>query len=167
MGLDMYLYKVTYIGGEFYGNDFLIDINIEDIKNGKRYDFDINKLSRISEDFGYWRKANQVHNWFVQNVQDGVDNCAEYYVSKDGLVELRNKCVEALKWKDKVLGSELTDEEEDEFESILPTQGGFFFGSTAYAEDYFDQLEDTVELLKDVEKYHDDWRVSFRYSSSW
>ena len=31
--------------------------------------------SRIIEQVGYWRKANQIHNWFVENVQDGEDDC--------------------------------------------------------------------------------------------
>ena len=25
-----------------------------------------------------WRKANAIHNWFVQNVQKGVDDCGVY-----------------------------------------------------------------------------------------
>ena len=29
----------------------------------------------ISYPVGYWRKANAIHNWFVQNVQDGRDEC--------------------------------------------------------------------------------------------
>lgn len=27
------------------------------------------------EEVAYWRKANQIHRWFVQNVQDGADDC--------------------------------------------------------------------------------------------
>ena len=28
-----------------------------------------------------WRKANQIHSWFVENVQSGKDDCGMYYVS--------------------------------------------------------------------------------------
>lgn len=29
------------------------------------------KVEYIEEEFGYWRKANAVHKWFVDNVQNG------------------------------------------------------------------------------------------------
>lgn len=44
------------------------------------------------EDVGYWRKANQIHNWFVQNVQDGEDDCGIYEVTQSKLIELRDTC---------------------------------------------------------------------------
>ena len=40
---------------------------------------------------GYWRKANAVHNWFVDNVQDGNDGCKHYWVSKEDLQKLLDK----------------------------------------------------------------------------
>lgn len=40
----------------------------------------------------YWRKANAIHNWFVQNVQSGNDDCGHYDVSKDDLITLRDLC---------------------------------------------------------------------------
>lgn len=167
MGLDMYLYKVTHINAEWEGDNLLIDINIENIKQDKRYEFNINKISSISEEIGYWRKANQIHNWFVHNIQDNVDNCAYYYVSDSSLIELRKKCIEALSYKDKVLNEELSEEELEKFEEILPTQGGFFFGNTAYSYDYFAQLKDTIDILEDIDKYADDYNISFMYHSSW
>ncbi|NLK92374.1 MAG: hypothetical protein GX273_04465 [Bacteroidales bacterium] len=36
----------------------------------------------------YWRKANEIHNWFVENVQNGVDDCGYYEVSIDQLYDL-------------------------------------------------------------------------------
>ena len=29
----------------------------------------------VSVNAAYWRKANAIHKWFVDNVQDGEDNC--------------------------------------------------------------------------------------------
>jgi|1186.fasta_scaffold611083_1 hypothetical protein len=40
------------------------------------------KVRFILEDAGYWRKANPVHRWFVENVQHGEDDCRKYYVSR-------------------------------------------------------------------------------------
>ena len=103
-----------------------------------------------------WRKANAIHNWFVQNVQKGVDDCGDYEVSEE---ELRNllKDVEAV-LKDKSKAPE-----------ILPTTEGFFFGSTDYDEDYFDDLKYTAKGIKNVLriKANNDSFVSFEYGSSW
>ena len=48
------------------------------------YGFDVSKV------VGYWRKANQIHDWFVRNVQSGEDNCRDYHVSREKLEELKN-----------------------------------------------------------------------------
>ena len=29
----------------------------------------------VRTEAGYWRKANQIHGWFVNKCQDGVDDC--------------------------------------------------------------------------------------------
>ena len=44
----------------------------------------------------YWRKANQIHKWFVENVQNFEDDCRMYEVSKPKLEELYAACVEVL-----------------------------------------------------------------------
>lgn len=105
-----------------------------------------------NEDIGYWRKANAIHQWFVDNVQDGVDNCQEFEVRKEQLEEL----LEAV---DKVIA------DHEEAKEILPTQGGFFFGSTDYDEYYFEDMLLTKEILERAMKYPDDTR--FIYQSSW
>ena len=132
MGLDMYLYGVK-------GNYWLHDYNIGAVKT-------------VIE-VGYWRKANQIHQWFVDNVQEGVDNCATYYVSREQLEELKTICEEVLKHPEKA-------------EELLPTQEGFFFGTTEYDEWYFDDIQETIEICEwclDERKEYD----YFEYHSSW
>lgn len=85
---------------------------------------------------GYWRKANAIHNWFVQNVQNGEDNCRPYYVDTEKLKELRAECQSALADKDN------TD--------ILPPTAGFFFGSTERDEYYYDDLKTTIEIIDNI-----------------
>ncbi len=46
----------------------------------------------------YWRKANQIHGWFVEHVQYGEDDCGMYEVTVGDLKEL-------LETVDTVLGS--------------------------------------------------------------
>lgn len=138
MGLDMYLEGVRYISQ--YER-----INGKLVKTRKRQ---IIKTLEI-----YWRKANAIHNWFVENVQEGEDDCRCYELEKEQLIELRNTCK-------KVLKNDSLKEE------LLPTQGGFFFGGTDYDEYYYNDLKETIKeidrLLSMNNEY--DW---FEYSSSW
>ena len=69
MGLDMYLSRKKYIGAnwEHRGITGTIDIKQKD----KSIPIDFNKVTYIEEEVGYWRKANQIHKWFVDNCQDG------------------------------------------------------------------------------------------------
>ena len=77
MGLDMYLSKKTYVKyWEHNGDD---NYKVEVTKNGQPVNIDPKKVSYIVEEAGYWRKANQIHNWFVQNVQNGNDDCGSYF----------------------------------------------------------------------------------------
>lgn len=102
---------------------------------------------------GYWRKANAIHDWFVQNCQDGNDDCRESYVSIEQLEELRKICQMVL--DNHALASE-----------HLPTTSGFFFGSTEYDELYFQDLQSTVEIIDNaLSKIGDEW--TFTYQSSW
>jgi hypothetical protein len=98
----------------------------------------------------YWRKANHIHGWFVENVQDNKDDCDEYYVSRANLENLRSTCQNILTTKD-------TD--------ILPRVAGFFFGSNEVDESYWYAVENTVKQLDKVLSLPDD--ISLYYQSSW
>jgi hypothetical protein len=54
----------------------------------------------------------------------------------------------------------------DVADELLPTTGGFFFGSTEYDEWYMKGLKNTVEVLSGVLQ-EDNSKASFYYSSSW
>jgi hypothetical protein len=101
-----------------------------------------------------WRKANAIHKWFVDNVQDGVDDCGEYKVTKEQLIRLRNVCNDVL--GDGNLASEL-----------LPTQSGFFFGDTEYDTWYFKDLANTVQFIDEIFEYKSYCLDDLYYSSSW
>lgn len=150
MGLDMYLYKKTYVKYWEHNGDDNYEITIT--KNGKPVDIDTKNISYLVEQVGYWRKANQVHQWFVENVQEGNDNCGSYYVSRENLLELLDMCNQVLEKK------ELAEE-------LLPSQGGFFFGGTDYNEWYFEQLEETKKIIESC--LSDEHAHDFMYSSSW
>jgi hypothetical protein len=100
----------------------------------------------------YWRKANQIHNWFVTNVQSGEDNCGEYYVQSDKLTELKVICEHALETKDP---------------NLLPPRAGFFFGGTDIDEWYWNDLKSTIAQLERILALPEFDNLSFYYHSSW
>jgi hypothetical protein len=161
MGLDMYLRASEYISRNDWGRDEngnILDTPnetfkaiVEAFKMGDV--IDKTGFAGISVDFpmGYWRKANQIHNWFVENVQDGEDNCGSYYVTREQLETLKDLCVEVLANKSLA-------------EDLLPTGAGFFFGSTTYDEYYYGDLNDTIGIItRCLESKFD----GFEYQSSW
>ena len=100
----------------------------------------------------YWRKANQIHKWFVDNVQKGEDDCGEYYVSHEKLKELLTTCRQALFHKDP---------------SLLPPQAGFFFGNTDIDEYYWGDVKHTIKQLDKLINLDEFDKLSFYYQSSW
>ena len=108
----------------------------------------------IFEEVCYWRKANQIHGWFVENVQGGNDDCGYYLVTRDHLEELLEIVTDVLDGG--------ADPEE-----VLPTTEGFFFGSTDYDDFYFEQLEFTKEELTKVLKTTNWDKQYIVYHSSW
>lgn len=113
------------------------------------------RISFVIEDMGYWRKANQIHKWMVDNVQGGKDDCEEYLVGFSKLVELHALCVKLLASK--------SDKEARE---LLPPAEGFFFGSTEIDDYYWEDLKLTVEILEPILR-DGSGAANLYYSSSW
>jgi hypothetical protein len=90
----------------------------------------------------------------VDNVQDGVDDCGEYKVTKEHLIQLYNICSDILI-------------ERNLAEQLLPTQSGFFFGNTAYDEWYFNDVEETKRVIDEILEYKSYCLDELYYSSSW
>ena len=146
----MYLEKRTYVR-QWEHQTPEEQYNVEVTKGGEPVKIDPKRVTYVIEEVGYWRKQNQIHQWFVENVQNGEDNCAEYCVSKGQLEDLLEICKKIL--NDNSLAEEL-----------LPTASGFFFGGTEYDEWYFDGIENTIEILEGVLS---DTSADYYYSSSW
>ena len=154
MGLDMYLTKKTYVKNwKHMSDDETHKVSVEG-KSAK--EIKPERITHIEEEIGYWRKANQIHNWFVNNVQNGNDNCGTYYVGVEQLEELSENCKAVLADHSKA-------------DKLLPTQQGFFFGGYEYDEWYFEQLEETVEIIDGIltEMKENDAYYEFYYESSW
>jgi len=138
----MYLTKKTYVYGDERENLSL---------DGLRHPVKPERVINIEEEVLAWRKANYIHKWFVDNVQEGADDCKDYHVGREELIDL----LEVIK---KVSDGHSLAEE------LLPPEGGFFFGSTETDEWYFSELERTKAEL---EKLLTEEGGSFYYGSSW
>lgn len=148
MGLDMYLYADRYI------SEYL---NPEDKEKAEKIkeifpELNIGEIRNIRSEIAYWRKANAIHRWFVENVQDGVDDCGDYYVSREQLQELLSVIEDSLKNKKNAKDN-------------LPTGSGFFFGSNSIDDLYFDTLKYSREQIKKVLTLPTD--LSIYYHASW
>jgi hypothetical protein len=149
-----------YVGG-YTTNDDAIALGA--LLRSTKIGADVNTIRKVdgiwhlNKELMYWRKANQIHQWFVDNVQNGVDDCGSYVVDLCQIDELLYDI-------DLVLSNHsLADD-------VLPTQSGFFFGGTEYDKYYFSDLRETKRKLKPLRKrkaYRDETRYEFRYSSSW
>lgn len=102
----------------------------------------------------YWRKANAIHNWFVQHVQGGLDNCREYYVDRENLQALQRDLTTALTDKDRA-------------PKVLPTAGGFFFGGTEYDDWYWKNLRYSLLKINFILANPRMKDLTFYYQSSW
>lgn len=115
-------------------------------------------LSDGGKEVGYWRKANAIHGWFVKNVQNGVDDCGEYPVSREKLQELMEAC-------EKVLGGE-DGLNKNAAKKLLPPTPGFFFGTYEVDEWYKQDLQQTIDIIKPLlQEAKDD--ALYTYQSSW
>lgn len=183
MGLDMFIFKIKR-----FENATLDDVNaVESYLSMKRYNAKhpekkyrmkgwcgrtkpsdklirfYSKLEKadnygffhIAEEVAYWRKANAIHEWFVDNVQGGEDNCdAHRELTRSDLLTLRDLAHEVYTNPDLA-------------EALLPTQSGFFFGSTSYDEWYFDNLKNTIDQIDNILKTTDFNTEALYYVSSW
>lgn len=193
MGLDMHLKKgkkIPKISFDEYKkiNNKVFEEDKETLEEYKDYIQECGEhihWKSLLDDVVYWRKANQIHKWFVDNVKDGIDDCDYYEVSKEDIEKLLNLCKEVLDktitkkgkvangrtYKDGTWQNNYEDGlvivNPDVAEELLPTQDGFFFGSTGYDEYYLEDLKHTVEEFEKILKEFDFENNYLVYTSSW
>lgn len=144
MGLDMYLTGKQYLW--------------RDEEQPKRKEIaevlgvDNYEANEVRFDLMYWRKANAIHGWFVNVVQNELDDCGEYEVEREQLESLRDLCKE-------VLDTRNTE--------TLPPTTGFFFGEGEVTDYYWQYLQDTLDGLTKLLEDPASKKMSFHYQSSW
>ena len=170
MGLDMYLQRKYYAKNWEHTEDkekHFITITKENFKENFTEDKEkhfttitietaipTDKIVFITTEEIRWRKANAIHKWFVDTVQDGVDDCETYCVTNNELKSLLSTIEEIL-------------EDNSKASKLLPTTEGFFFGGTGYNEDYFEKLRFTKTKLSKLLSPNSEHEDNFYYTSSW
>ena len=151
MGLDMYLTAKKYVS-QYDNQDQALSTEL--MRHFPELAAD-QSIQEVTVRVGYWRKANHIHKWFVDNVQEGNDDCGNYYVGPQQLAELKALCRQVLDFRHLAVDN-------------LPTTGGFFFGDTGYDNYYFDSVEHTVKVIDSALKLLDaDKGWDIEYHSSW
>ena len=153
MGLDMYLYAEKFLSGHDWNPEeekekvrkLAADAGVTLAKNAP--------FVEIRFTIGSWRKANAIHRWFVDTCGDGADDCRPVYVSRENLENLLDLCNQV-------------KEDNERAPELLPTQEGFFFGSTDYNQWYFRDIDKTIEILEYAQTLRD-LPFSFYYQASW
>ena len=140
----------------------LTEEQVEEYRNSEpEYD-----ATMYGNELMYWRKANQIHNWFVQNCQGGVDDCGRYAITVNDLMKLKELCEKILTMTEKrkemrYPSFSATEKAEVDVRCLtaegveyaiehLPSRSGFFFGNTEYDDWYVWELENTVEQINDT-----------------
>jgi hypothetical protein len=149
MGLDMFLYREYNLTDQYLDDQVLL----EPLKKSDRFKNYHNFTIRT--EIAYWRKANQIHRWFVNNVQEGIDDCRETYVNAESLSDLLKVVTEVLR----------NGTEEFALEK-LPPSPGFCFGSSTVDKSYWENLKDTKKMIEEVLRTDDD-DASYFYWASW
>ena len=158
LGLDMHLYRKVYAG-------YNVTISVAECQNGEYTSVDATpdqlltsphvytgKHHCVLVPVAYWRKANQIHDWFVRNVQGGEDACNPYAFGADKLAELNSACIAVAANPKRA-------------PELLPTVSGFFFGGTDYDESYWQDIRDTLTQLDWI--LDTDQEDQYVYESSW
>ena len=196
MGLDMYLrkYPKVFRDGKKINiaeldPDELAENNKELYEFLKPYEKDAGsdyfKYTSYGVEVGYWRKANAIHNWFVEKVQNGVDECQVSLVVREQLKALLVVCREVRKSCELVSGMVCNGhrysqngietiygdgkivENSTVADRLLPTQSGFFFGGTDYDQYYVDKLDETIRIVQKVLDETDFEKDEIYYHASW
>lgn len=165
MGLDMYLRAKKWVpGSDFTREDGefktipvpqfdLIAETVGLTREDVRQD-----LPSVTLDFtiGYWRKANAIHNWFVNNCANGEDDCKPVWVSRESLEQLLD-----------LVDTVLKSHSEEVARKLLPPEQGFFFGSYEIDDWYWEDMENTKNLLTTILQNEKFAGWDFEYEASW
>lgn len=152
MGLDMYLYKETYVKNWSFHKPEQ-KWNITATQGGKPSRIRPERVSTITEEIAYWRKFNALHAFIVNHFADGVDECQKIFLYDEQLKKIHHTLKTIL--DDTSLAGEL-----------MPPSQGFFFGSDEIGEWYWKDVENAYKVFSEILSDGEDYR-EYYYQASW
>lgn len=144
MGLDMYMFKCkvpAYLAARSRKSKIvrLCQEVLDNMEDGE-------PLSENACLVDYWRKANQIYGWFLNNTMVKCDEPGPYQIKWEELLELKAVCKQVLDFGVGMDGMPVAVT----CEKLLPTVEGPFWGSTEYDECYLEDVLSTYNLLDDL-----------------
>ena len=175
-------------------------------KDGKSIDFDfpknnhfVYKASKVKKsdyyediyELAYWRKFNALHKWFVDNVQDGNDDCGDYRLTKaklEEILEILDDLADNIILKNGTVINGYIIKRSKIFKKYrqipnkekgkviknwkycrdkLPTYNGTMFGSLDYNEYYYNNVVSARDRIREILQRCDVDNEEIYYSSSW
>ena len=137
----MSLYREVQLKGKME----ITDKKLDEVLGGEKM------RPSVKHEVCYWRKFNALHKYFNDhfNEQDN-DNCVNMYMDIEDITELL-RLVKQIRKQVIVKDKKITN---PEVCGALPTEEGFFFGSTDYGEYYVYNLDETIKQLSKVVEEH-------------
>ncbi len=156
MGLDMYLYKKTYVQNwEHQTPEQRHTISVK-LGENAREDIKPHRIAYIVEQIGYWRKFYALHGWIIDNCGGGIDECQKIDISAHDLRVLLETLREVKR--------AIEDKDSKTIRLLFPPSGGFCFGSEV-DEYYKKQIDQTIPIIE--EAVNKEEGEEFYYQSSW
>lgn len=163
MGLDMYLIASSYSNSVRKGG-----VNFP--KELEQFKEDFNYCTN-EYSIGYWRKFNALHSFIVNEFADGEDNCQRIYLNEESIQKILKVLKEV---KESFKDAKIIKQENDYIvydnpmaKELLPTQEGFFFGSTEYDNYYLEDVDYSINLFEKVLKLIEEYDYDIYYQASW
>lgn len=148
-------------------------VELEPVVNIDGYDTDTYELFHVSGAERYYRKANQIQNYFEEHYyEDGNDYDGDDY--NNIVTKVDDLTIDDI--IEHIDNIETSENKEETAKEEFPTTEGFFYGSTEYDESYFvsnNEFENDLIELKEIRNEinqkleNTDYHAVITYSSWW
>lgn len=128
------------------------------------------RIIAVTEQSMSWLNASHIHTWFVENVQNGQDDCGQYYVPTEKLEELLEVCDSVIENSELVSGMVEHSTGPNHYpaafarrepgrvlrdssvaERLLPVREGYYNGYLEYDEAYLEAVVATRAWLRQLQ----------------
>ena len=143
----MYLSKKTYVK-QWSHNKPEDQYEVSVKKGGVTYpNIRTERVSYVTEELMYWRKANQIHGWFVNNCEEDIPD-VKYSLGREQLVELVDICKKVLEILN--TATKLTKQ----------VVGGWRNGEDYMVDvEVYDNIEDAILCEKRIKEWNRMWKT--------